>query len=248
MNKKIITLCAILLLGFPMSACGNDGYTEMKAMDLQYKETNNLNEILNYIDTYSNRKEAAHNMAESARELGYGEGHPIIKLAQEEWGNSNNLYEKYKEIYNEKWSIKEQEYPIATHIWATMKSYGWSDYVCAGILGNMMAECGGNTLYLQPTIISSNGLYYGLCQWQKGYPEVWYQDIDGQLLFLRNTIEYEMNTYGSNYKRGFNYEEFLTLNEKQATEAFLKCYERGSTYTLSQRQKNAKMVLEYFSN
>lgn len=187
-------------------------------------------------------------MAEAARELGYKEDHYVIKLAQEEWGNANNLYEKYKEVYNEKWAIKEQEYPIATHVWTTMKSYGWNDYVCAGIMGNMMAECGGNTLYLQPTIISSNSLYYGLCQWQQGYSSVWYQDIDGQLTFLKDTLQYEMDTYGKNYKYGFNYDSFTSLeNEKKAAEAFLRCYERGSTYTLSQRQKNAEMALSYFA-
>ena len=249
MKKKIVLLCLIAMLSFPVSACGNDGYTEMEAMPLQYEETNSLTEISDYLNTYENRKDAAHNMAESARQLGYGESHPVIQLAQKEWGNANNLYEKYKELYNQKYTIKSQQYPEATEIWFTMKSFGWNDYVCAGIMGNMMAESGGNTLYLQPTIVSSNGLYYGLCQWQKGYPGVWWQNINGQLNFLNNTIAYEINTYGGNYKYGFNYDNFMSLeNEKKVAEAFLRCYERGSTYTLSQRQKHATYALEYFTN
>lgn len=111
----------------------------------------------------------------------------------------------------------------------------------------MMSECGGNTLNLQSTIISSSGLYYGLCQWQQGYPDVWYQDTIGQCEFLRDTIEYEMNTYGRNYSWGFGYEDFMALDdEKDAAEAFLRCYERGSTYNLEQRKDNATYVLEYF--
>lgn len=111
-----------------------------------------------------------------------------------------------------------------------------------------MSECGGNTLNLQSTIVSSNGLYYGLCQWQKGYPDVWYQDAVGQCNFLQNTIEYEMNTYGGNYKWGFNYNDFMEMtNAGDAAEAFLRCYERGSTATLSQRKANAEYVLEYFT-
>lgn len=111
-----------------------------------------------------------------------------------------------------------------------------------------MAECGGNTLNLQPEIVSSNGLYYGLCQWQHGYADVWYTDQYEQVNFLRSTIEYEMNTYGKNYKWNFRYEDFLELNEKEAAEAFLRCYERGSTATLNQRKANAEYVLEYFTN
>ena len=31
---------------------------------------------------------------------------------------------------------------IAYEVWNLMKSLGWSDNLCAGILGNMIAECG----------------------------------------------------------------------------------------------------------
>lgn len=247
--RKFVATLLIILLCFPIAACGNDGHTEMEPMQFEYVETTDLTEVNNYLNLYNLRKENAHNMAEAARGLGYSESHKIIQLAQAEYGNADELYNKYKEVYNEIWSAKEANFPVASHVWQTMKSYGWNDAVCAGIMANMMAECGGNTLYLQPTIVSYNGLFYGLCQWQQGYWQVWYEDTDGQLAFLRDTIEFEMDTYGSNYSWfGFGYDEFLAIeNPEDAAEAFLKCYERGSTSTLSQRKENANLAYEYFT-
>ena len=46
--------------------------------------------------------------------------------------------------YYEKWEEKSAKYPEATKVWLYMKEYfGWSDEVCAGIMGNIMAEIGG---------------------------------------------------------------------------------------------------------
>ena len=41
-----------------------------------------------------------------------------------------------------------------------MKELGWNDYVCAGIVGNLMAEVGGQTLNIDPQLGNS---YYGIC-------------------------------------------------------------------------------------
>lgn len=55
----------------------------------------------------------------------------------------------------------------ANQVWTYMKSYGYSDSVAAGIIGNMMRECGGDTLNLDWDVVGHfNGdEYYGLCQW-----------------------------------------------------------------------------------
>lgn len=37
---------------------------------------------------------------------------------------------------------------VASQVWTRLKSYGYSDSVAAGIIGNMMRECGGDTLDL----------------------------------------------------------------------------------------------------
>ena len=45
-----------------------------------------------------------------------------------------------------------------------MKSFGWSDVACAGIMGNLMVETGGTgTLYLDWDSNGNSG--YGLVQW-----------------------------------------------------------------------------------
>ena len=66
-----------------------------------------------------------------------------------------------------------------------MKNLGWNDYVCAGIMGNLMAETGGQTLDLDPKAYSSNKNYYGICQWSKKYyAEVHKKDLEFQCDFL----------------------------------------------------------------
>lgn len=100
------------------------------------------------------------------------------------------------------------QYPVATQCWMTMKSYGWSDVVCAGIIGNMMAEVGGHTLNLQWN--SYSGSYYGLCQWALIYytgPSN--ATISQQMNYLYGDIRQQFNNYGSNYYRGFNFNAFL---------------------------------------
>ena len=57
---------------------------------------------------------------------------------------------------------------IAQQVWNAMKAKGWSDEVCAGIMGNLMAECGGGTLELNPYCHGDSGTSYGLCQWHNG--------------------------------------------------------------------------------
>ena len=138
------------------------------------------------------------------------------------------------------------EYPVATTIWNYLKDLGYNDYVAAGILGNIMAEVGGQTLAIQPTL--SNGTYYGMCQWKMCYyPSVNGLGTEGQLDLLANTIEQEFNEFG--YVSGYSYEEFLNIQDEQtAALAFAKTYERCGSGSHSVRQKNATKALEYFTN
>ena len=195
----------------------------------------------------------ADDMANAARKLGYKEDHDVILLAKKEWGQADRKYNLYKGQYetliqkenNDKWSQREKEYPTATYIWKYLKGMGYNDYVCAGIMGNMMVEVGGQTLNLNH---KARGTYYGICQWSKGYKEVWGANLSQQCDFLANSIRYEFNTFGSCYKKGFKYNNFIALtNEKQAALAFAKCYERCSSSTYSLRQKCATKALEYFT-
>jgi hypothetical protein len=247
-------------------------------LTFEENSTVNKEELTTLIEFFNQRQLDAHYLAESARCLGYAEEHPIIILAKQEWTNANafvliysqrldniiaeeerikqeeeirkqkeaEAQRKAKEKENQKWSNKQAEYPEATYVWRFMKSKGWNDYVCAGIMGNMMAEVGGQTLALKPNL---SGTYYGICQWSKSYGEVWGKDLAGQCEFLAKTIEYEFNTYGSKYQKGFKFNNFLQMtNEKEAALAFAKAYERCASKSYGVRKKNATKALNYFMN
>ncbi len=146
-----------------------------------------------------------------------------------------------------KWAAKAAEYPAATQIWRYMKALGWNDYVCAGIMGNLMAEVGGQTLNIRYTLSSGN--YYGMCQWSRSYSKVWGAGLETQCDFLRDTIQYEFDTYGSKYQKGFNFNSFLNMtNAEQAALAFAKSYERCSSKYYTIRQQNALKAYNYFVN
>lgn len=144
-----------------------------------------------------------------------------------------------------KWATKAAEYPAATQIWRYMKAQGWNDYVCAGIMGNLMTEVGGQTLDIRYTLSSSG--YYGMCQWSRGYSQVWGAGLETQCDFLRDTIKYEFDTYGFKYQKGFNFNSFLNMTDaQQAALAFAKSYERCGSGSYGVRQKNALKAYNYF--
>lgn len=153
-----------------------------------------------------------------------------------------------------KWETRKTEYPVATEVWLYMKEeLGWNDYVCAGVMGNLMTETGGQTLNLQPNLWGhgSNRGYYGICQWSKKYyPSVADTSLDYQLDFLRDTVEYEFDTYGKLYQSGMKYEDFTNMTgDCRATAlAFAKAYERCNSKYYSIRQDNAEKAYEYFTN
>lgn len=153
-----------------------------------------------------------------------------------------------------KWETRKTEYPVATEIWLYMRDeLGWNEYVCAGVMGNLMTETGGQTLNIDPSLYGhgSNRGYYGICQWSKKYyPEVQGQNLQYQLDFLRDTVEYEFNTYGRLYQSGMKYEEFtqMTGDCRATALAFAKVYERCNSKYYSVRQTNAEKAYEYFTN
>lgn len=152
-----------------------------------------------------------------------------------------------------KWEQRKTEYPVATKIWLYMKNeLGWNDYVCAGVMGNLMAEVGGQTLNIQPELYGHNNRgYYGICQWSsKYYPEVQGKNLDFQLDYLRDTVEYQFNTYGRLYQKGMKYEQFTQMEGDcgQIALCFAKVYERCGSGSYNVRMKNAVKAYEYFTN
>ena len=121
--------------------------------------------------------------------------------------------------------------------------------MAAGILGNIMAEVGGNTLDIQYWLYSyGDNYYYGICQWSKDtYPSVRGTDLISQCAFLNKTIEYELNTFGYAYKENYKYIDFLALTSaSEAALMFAQSYERCAKSTYLIRQKNAVKAYDYF--
>ena len=143
-----------------------------------------------------------------------------------------------------------REYPTATKIWRYMRyELGWNNYVCAGVMGNMMAECGGQTLALDPTLYdAATGSYYGICQWSsKWNPDVIGTGVDFQLKYIKSTVESEFKTFGYLYSSGFTYEDFKNLQDpEEAALAFAAVYERCSSRTYYIREENALKAYDYF--
>lgn len=116
------------------------------------------------------RKEIAKSIRDGLISLGYTEDHPAVVLANEDISNTGIEIDYYKKEVAKwekirEWNEKAAKYPNAAKAWKYMKEqFGWNDTVCAGIMGNFMAECGGCwTSDLDYSVNSKNGL--GMVQW-----------------------------------------------------------------------------------
>ena len=139
----------------------------------------------------------------------------------------------------------------AQQVWTYLKGYGYSDSVAAGIIGNMMRECGGDTLNLDWNIIGHyNGdEFYGLCQWCLKYTPSGFKgsNVKEQCEYLHKTIKSEFKTYGGNYN-GITYSQFLKSDTRTAAIAFERVYERCGNYSSedSRRADNAEKAYNKF--
>lgn len=139
----------------------------------------------------------------------------------------------------------------AQQVWTYLKSYGYSDSVAAGIIGNMMRECGDDTLNLDWNIVGHyNGdEFYGLCQWCLRYTPSGFKgsSIKEQCEYLQKTIKSEFANYGGNYN-GITYSEFLKSDTRTAAIAFERVYERCGDYSFedSRRADNAEKAYSKF--
>lgn len=139
----------------------------------------------------------------------------------------------------------------AQQVWTYLKSYGYSDSVAAGIIGNMMRECGGDTLNLDWNIVGHyNGdEFYGLCQWCLRYTPSGFKgsNVKEQCEYLQKTIKSEFANYGGNYN-GITYNEFLKSNTRTAAIAFERVYERCGDYSTedTRRANNAEKAYNKF--
>lgn len=223
----LVILVMVSCMCLPTSAASNRTERELQTLINECKE----------------KKETAHQMAECARALGYSEDHVIIRIAGQTWQEQNKLQIAYTaelRAYNDKMAKKRAECPRATEIYEKLRARGLSHVTASSIMGNIMAEVGGQTLeYINP-YLRVNG-YYGMCMWSLYYnPKVDYRGIDGQLDYLFETMPKNMHYFGGSY------EYFKSITDvRQAARYFCDYYERGTGREV--RANNAVKALEYYS-
>lgn len=145
------------------------------------------------------RQELTETIYQGFLTLGYADDHPAVVMAQTDIENAKIEVEYYQEqfaIWEEKhkWEVRASEYPVATQVWLYMKNeLGYSDTVCAGIMGNMMAECGGCwTSDLDWDVHSSSG--FGMIQWLGGRKKQLFSiygenpSVEDQLNFMHDEL------------------------------------------------------------
>ena len=185
------------------------------------------------------RQNVAHEMAECARKLGLPESCETIQTAKKIWHEADKQKQEAQAQYN-KWQSRFNQYPYATYIWIYLtQQLGYNDYVAAGILGNCMAEVGGQTLNIQYWIGGSG--YYGMCQWSRRYfPGVVGADLPGQCQFLASTMS---SQFGSSLS------SFLSLQDySSAALTFARKYERCTSASYGVRQRNAAKAYSFFTS
>ena len=167
-----------------------------------------------------------------------------------------NELEKVKHELNEakkenlQWSSKYNQYPAATIAWIYMtEELGWSEVVAAGIIGNMMSECGGQTLELDWDSNGSSG--YGLIQWI-GERRVSIKEKYGETPTVVEQIEFVKDElYGTNgvTQQVTDQQRDLILNAKspeQCAVEFARWFERPLSTDYSVRKSNAVKAYAYF--
>lgn len=149
-------------------------------------------------------------------------------------------------------TLPEGEYPEARLIWSTIKYWGYSDNVVAGIIGNMMAEVGGGTL-AGLSNWHTDGCGYGLIQWTSGRQRLLKQlygarpNIEQQLQFIKNELTGQNGVNRQVTEAQYN--ELLNASSPEAAAmTFARYYERcGSSYR-AKRQSFARIAYNYFVN
>jgi hypothetical protein len=133
-------------------------------------------------------------------------------------------------------------YNQATTVWNYLRGLGFNEYVCAGIIGNIMAEVGGQTLDISRWPVYSQNSYYGICQWSGSRKQRLLNNfgttLESQLRFLSVEL-FEVIPKGNSF--------YNMQDEKEAALYFAKYYERCGAGSYSVRQSNATKALNYFT-
>ena len=206
-----------------------------------YDETNVTNNSLN--EALSNYEVQVMDLSTQLSEQSYyiTEANSQIQQLQRELAEVEDTAAKLAAA--QKGTFKaDGNYNQAQIVWNSLKDLGLNDYVCAGIIGNIMAEVGGQTLDISRWPIYSQGTYYGICQWAGSRKERLLRDfgttLQDQIEFLSVEM-FEVIPKDNSF--------YQMTDEQEAALYFAKKYERCNSKYYSVRQKNATKALEYFT-
>ena len=166
----------------------------------------------------------------------------IVALESEIKNKQSTIHELQTRLANEQ-DYPDDKYVQSTYIWNYLKSLGLSNYVCAGILGNIMTEVGGQTLDISKYSTKHVNGYYGICQWAGPRKTRLLNDfgssLESQCKFLGVEL-FEVIPQDNSF--------YDMQNEKQAALYFAQHYERCHSSSYYMRQLNATKALDYFTN
>lgn len=175
----------------------------LEVVEVERVEPATLEEANTALEDAIFRRDTTKSVYEGLLLLGYDTEHPAVVMAKTDFENAEADVEYYTEQQlirqeEENWRERAEEYPVATQAWLYMKNeLGFSDIVCAGIMGNMMAECGGCwTSDLDWDVSSSSG--FGMIQWLGGRKQQLFSiygsnpSVENQLDFVKDEL------YGTN--------------------------------------------------
>ena len=171
-------------------------------------------------------KDLAHEIAEMLRAEGHPEDHPVI-IACQEWWRAEDEKEESAPVF----TTREQraEFPEAAYVWQLLKEAGLSDVSAAAILGNAMAESGGQTLAIN-VYQDCNGYWGAWAMSKVYYPEVVGQGADAQVKTILDTLD----------------ARFYTITDvREAARWFSDNWERPVHWS-EKRADNAEFALAYF--
>lgn len=162
-------------------------------------------------------------------------------------------YEAEEAFWAEKAAGNKFPLPVATQVWRIMsEEFGWNDTVCAGIMGNLMAECGGCwTKDLNWQSNHSGGL--GMIQWIGGrrkeiksiYGDM--PNVEEQLQFMYDEL------HGTNgVTRQVSAKQLAAIMNAETPEEcaylFALYYERPNSQHIPHRRGLARTSYDYFTN
>ena len=171
-------------------------------------------------------KDHAHQIAESIRQAGYPEDHPVILACQQWWRE-----EDAKEESCPTFTTREQRaaYPEAAYVWQLLKEAGLSDVSAAAIIGNAMSESGGQTLSIN--VYQDCSGYWGAWAFSKTYyPGVVGQGADVQVRTILDTLDSQF---------------YAITDVREAARWFSDNWERPAVWS-EKRADNAEAALAYF--